>query len=52
MRRKWELIEEDVHGRKQNIDSIFGIINNIPCRYDVYRKKRWNGIYKYKKIER
>ena len=52
MRNKWELIEECIHGTKVTFNPILGYSREVSCVYDVFRKKKWNGLYKYKKVER
>lgn len=49
---KWELIEEDVAGIRQVSNPILGVVSKTPARWDVFRKKKRNGTYKYKKVER
>jgi hypothetical protein len=45
---KWELVEEKV--KLERGDPPF---TKLEIGYfDIYRKKRWNGIYKYKKVKR
>jgi hypothetical protein len=49
---KWELIEEDVPMIRTTYYSVNLILSKEKIRVDVYRKKKWNGIYKYKNVER
>lgn len=50
---KWELVEEGKIMEKRMVAVAWGYESPlIRCVVDVYRKKRWNGIYKYKYVER
>jgi len=49
---KWELVEEGKKMMSQSFNAFSGYSNPIPVFVDIYRKKRWNGIYKYKHIVR
>ena len=47
---KWELIEEKSERRQSNWLG-FHQLDDIITYVDVYRKKKLNGIYKYKTVE-
>jgi len=51
-RRKWELIKEEVTYKKDVYNFGWGTIQTYDVFVDIYRKKKWNGTYKYKKVER
>lgn len=48
----WELVEEGKKMICQSFNAIYGYSDSYPVIVDVYRKKRWNGIYKYKYVVR
>jgi hypothetical protein len=49
---KWELVEENKVMTKNVIYPFIGIEKNYDTFVDIYRKKKLNGTYKYKTIER
>jgi len=52
MRNKWELIEENAVRRKVVGNFLLGTISEGEVYVDIYKKKKWNGLYKYKIKER
>ena len=50
-RRKWELVHEGVRGTKTVSNPILGYESTYKCIYDVFRKRRRNGLYKFKHVE-
>jgi hypothetical protein len=52
MRNKWELIEENVVRHKVVGNFLLGTISEGDVYVDIYKKRRWNGSYKYKVKER
>ena len=49
---RWELVEENKPMIKNIIYPILGLQSNYSVVVDIYRKKKWNGTYKYRTIER
>lgn len=49
---KWELVEENKPMVCESFDTLFCIVEHHIVYVDVYRKKKWNGIYKYKNVRR
>jgi hypothetical protein len=49
--QKWELFEENKLLIEQSTNILYGT-TEFPGRYDVYRKKKWNGMFKYKTVRR
>ena len=49
---KWELVEEGKHMVNHEYNPCTGYSNTYPVIVDVYRKKRLNGMYKYKNVIR
>lgn len=49
---KWELVEENIDDIMTTSNPILGLSDTCRCRYDLYRKLRRNGLYKYKQVRR
>jgi len=52
MFQKWELVEENKRMVCETHNPIMGHISTGIVYIDVYRKKKMNGIYKYKQVVR
>ena len=48
--KNWELIEEDVPQIMEKNYPFLGITNKFNVLVDIYRKKKRNGLFKYKKV--
>jgi len=48
MKNKWELIEENVPKILEKHWPFLNITKTYNVRIDLYRKKKWDGTYKYK----
>ena len=51
-RRKWELVQENEPYVQVTFNPILGVITEGAVMCDVYRKKKRNGLYKYKQVQR
>lgn len=51
-KNKWELHQESVRMECVSHNPIWGEISRGTVYVDVYRKKRRNGMYKYKNVKR
>ena len=51
-KNKWYLVREGVIGIKHEWNPFIGYENKQNVIYDVFRRKKRNGIYSYRKIER
>lgn len=49
---KWELVEEGKRMISRSFNVFYGYGKPVPVLVDVYRKKKWNGVYKYKTVVR
>ena len=47
---KWELYEEDKRMICESFNAIWGTSSKRPVIVDVYRKKKFNGMHKYKNV--
>ena len=52
MFKKWELVEENKQMVKVSTNLFSNFEHTSIIRCDVYRKLRWNGIWKYKYVKR
>jgi len=50
--KQWELVEEGKKMICQSFNAFFGYAKPILVLVDIYRKKKWDGIYKYKYVVR
>lgn len=49
---KWELVEENKEMIEESFNPFWNANKIRRVRCDVYRKRKWNGTYKYKYIKR
>ena len=51
-RNKWELVQENAPYVQVTTNPILGVVSQGAVLCDVYRKKKRDGTYKYKKVKR
>jgi hypothetical protein len=52
MFQKWELVSEGQRMLQHTVNPIMGLVSRGFVIVDVYRKKKMNGMYKYKNVVR
>ena len=49
---EWKLVEEKKTVARRRDNPLSGMIDEGTKEVDLFRKKKWNGLYKYKTVDR